>query len=186
MTIDMDADDAANYGSIGSVIGHEMGHGFDDQGSKFDFSGNPKNWWTPEDRKRFEARTRCVIERFNTLDVGDNLRHNGRLVVGEALGDLGGVSIAYKAYKRSLRGKPEPPAIDGYTSDQRFFLAFARLWGTYYRPDAMRIRLQTDPHPISCFRANGTLMNIPEFHRAFGCKLGDAMVRPPERQGKLR
>lgn len=182
---DMEADDAANYGAIGSVIGHEMGHGFDDQGSKFDFSGNLKNWWTPEDRKKFEARAQCVIDEFNTLDVGENLRHNGRLVVGEALGDLGGVTIAYKAYKRSLRGKPAPPVIDGYTGDQRFFLAFGRLWGTYYRPDALRTRLQTDPHPISRFRANGTLMNVPEFHQAFSCKLGDAMVRPPEKQCKL-
>ncbi|MFN0106360.1 MAG: M13 family metallopeptidase [Bryobacteraceae bacterium] len=182
---DMEADEAANYGAIGSVIGHEMGHGFDDQGSKFDFSGNLKNWWTVEDRKKFEARAQCVIEQFNTLDVGENLRHNGRLVVGEALGDLGGVSIAYKAYKRSLRGKPAPPVIDGYTADQRFFLAFARVWGSQYRPEALRTRLQTDPHPIARFRANGTLMNIPEFHNAFGCKPGDAMVRPPEKQCKL-
>lgn len=182
---DMEADDAANYGAIGAVIGHEMGHGFDDQGSKFDFSGNLKNWWTEEDRKKFDARAQCVIEQFNTLDVGDNLRHNGRLVVGEALGDLGGVTIAYKAYHRSLRGKPAPAVIDGYTADQRFFLAFGRLWGTYYRPDALRTRLQIDPHPVSRFRANGTLMNVPEFHNAFQCKLGDAMVRPPEKQCKL-
>jgi endothelin-converting enzyme/putative endopeptidase len=182
---DMEADDAANYGAIGAVIGHEMGHGFDDQGSKFDFSGNLKNWWTAEDRKKFDARAQCVIEQFNTMDVGDNLRHNGRLVVGEALGDLGGVTIAYKAYHRSLRGKPAPVVIDGFTADQRFFLAFARLWGTYYRPDALRTRLQIDPHPVSRFRANGTLMNVPEFHNAFQCKLGDAMVRPVEKQCKL-
>ncbi len=182
---DMEADDAANYGAIGAVIGHEMGHGFDDQGSKFDFSGNLKNWWTVDDRKKFDARAQCVIDQFNTLDVGDNLRHNGRLVVGEALGDLGGVGIAYKAYKRSLRGQAAPPAIDGYTADQRFFLAFARVWGSQYRPEALRMQLQTNPHPVSRFRANGTLMNIPEFHGAFGCKPGDAMVRPPEKQCKL-
>lgn len=182
---DMEADDAANYGAIGAVIGHEMGHGFDDQGSKFDFSGNLKNWWTAEDRKKFDARAQCVIDQFNTMDVGENLRHNGRLVVGEALGDLGGVGIAYKAYKRTLRGKPAPPALDGYTADQRFFLAFARVWGNVYRPEAMRMRLQTDPHPLARFRANGTLMNIPEFHMAFQCKIGDAMVRPPEKQCKL-
>ena len=182
---DMEADDAANYGAIGAVIGHEMGHGFDDQGSKFDFSGNLKNWWTVEDRKKFDARAQCVIDQFNTLDVGDKLRHNGRLVVGEALGDLGGVGIAYKAYKRSLRGQAAPPAIDGYTADQRFFLAFARVWGSQYRPEALRMQLQTNPHPVARFRANGTLMNIPEFHAAFGCKAGDAMVRPPEKQCKL-
>lgn len=182
---DMEADDAANYGAIGAVIGHEMGHGFDDQGSKFDFSGNLKNWWSAEDRKKFETRTQCVIEQFNTLDVGPNLRHNGRLVVGEALGDLGGLSIAYKAYQRALRGKPAPAVLDGYTADQRFFLAFARVWGTYHRPEELSRRLQIDPHPIAKFRANGTLQNMPEFHRAFGCKLGDAMVRPPEKQCKL-
>lgn len=182
---DMEADDAANYGAIGAVIGHEMGHGFDDQGSKFDFSGNLKNWWTVEDRKKFDARAQCVIDQFNTLDVGDTLRHNGRLVVGEALGDLGGVGIAYKAYKRLLRGQATPPVIDGYTADQRFFLAFARVWGSQYRPEALRRQLQTNPHPVSRFRANGTLMNIPEFHAAFGCKPGDAMMRPPEKQCKL-
>jgi predicted metalloendopeptidase len=182
---DMEADDAANYGAIGSVIGHEMGHGFDDQGSKFDGSGNLQNWWTAEDRKEFESRAQCVVDQFDKLDVGDNLRHNGRLVVGEALGDLGGVTIAYRAYHRSLRGKPAPPVMDGYTADQRFFLAFARLWGTQYRPDALRTLLQTNPHPASRFRANGTLMNVPEFHKAFGCKLGDPMVRPPEAQCKL-
>ncbi len=182
---DMEADDAANYGAIGSVIGHEMGHGFDDQGSKFDFSGNLKNWWKPEDRKKFETRAQCVIDQFNTMDVGENLRHNGRLVVGEALGDLGGVTIAFKAYKRSLRGKPAPPVLDGFTPDQRFFLAFARVWGTQHRPEAMRMRLQTDPHPLAKFRANGTLMNLPEFHNAFACKAGDAMVRPPAQQCKL-
>jgi predicted metalloendopeptidase len=181
---DMDADDAANYGAIGAVIGHEMGHGFDDQGSKFDFSGNLRNWWTTEDRKKFESRAQCVIDQFNTLEVGENLRHNGRLVVGEALGDLGGLKIAFKAYKRSLEGKPGP-VIDGYTAEQRFFLAFARVWGTHYRPEALRMRLQTDPHPLARFRANGTLMNIAEFHEAFQCKAGDAMVRPPEKQCKL-
>ncbi|HEU0122072.1 MAG TPA: M13 family metallopeptidase [Bryobacteraceae bacterium] len=182
---DMDADDAANYGAIGSVIGHEMGHGFDDQGSKFDFSGNLKNWWTPEDRKKFEGRAQCVIDQFNTMDVGDKLRHNGKLVVGEALGDLGGVTIALKAYRRSLRGKPEAGTIDGFTPEQRFFLAFARLWGTDYRPANLRMRLQTDPHPLARFRANGTLMNIPEFQQAFQCKLGDPMVRPENERCKL-
>lgn len=182
---DMEADDAANYGAIGAVIGHEMGHGFDDQGSKFDFAGNLRNWWTDEDRSKFESRAQCVVEQFNTLDVGDNLRHNGRLVVGEALGDLGGLTIAYKAYQRSLRGKPAPPVIGGFTADQRFFLAFGRVWGNQYRPDAMRTQLQTNPHPLSKFRANGTLMNMPEFHKAFNCKQGDPMVRPPDRQCRL-
>lgn len=181
---DMEADDAVNYGAIGAVIGHEMGHGFDDQGSKYDAEGNLRNWWTPEDRKKFEERTACVIEQFDTLDVGEGLRHNGKLVVGEALGDLGGLTLAYRAYKRSLKGK-EGPALDGFTADQRFFLAFARVWATIDRPEAMRLRLNTDPHPLPRFRAIGTLQNMPEFHKAFGCKPGDPMVRPPEKQCKL-
>lgn len=181
---DMDADDAVNYGAIGAVIGHEMGHGFDDQGSKYDAGGNLRNWWTPEDRRKFEERTACVIRQYDTLDVGEGLRHNGKLVVGEALGDLGGLTLAYRAYKRSLKGK-EGPVLDGFTADQRFFLAFARVWATIDRPEAMRLRLNTDPHPLPRFRAIGTLQNMPEFHRAFACKPGDPMVRPPEKQCKL-
>jgi putative endopeptidase len=181
---DMEADDAVNYGAIGAVIGHEMGHGFDDQGSKYDAEGNLREWWTPEDRKKFEQRTACVVEQFNTLDVGEGLRHNGKLVVGEALGDLGGLKLAYKAYQRSLKGKPGP-VLDGFTADQRFFLAFARTWATVDRPEAVRLRLNTDPHPLPRFRAIGTLQNMPEFHKAFGCKPGDPMVRPPEKQCKL-
>lgn len=181
---DMEADDAVNYGSIGAVIGHEMGHGFDDQGSKYDADGNLREWWTPEDRRKFEERTACVIDQYNNLDVGEGLRHNGKLVVGEALGDLGGLTLAYRAYKRSLKGK-EGPVLDGFTADQRFFLAFARTWAMVDRPEAMRLRLNTDPHPLPRFRAIGTLQNMPEFHKAFGCKPGDPMVRPPEKQCKL-
>ncbi|MCX7604038.1 MAG: M13 family metallopeptidase [Bryobacteraceae bacterium] len=181
---DMEADDAVNYGAIGAVIGHEMGHGFDDQGSKYDADGNLREWWTPEDRKKFEERTACVIDQFNTLDVGEGLRHNGKLVVGEALGDLGGLTLAYRAYRRSLKGK-EGPVLDGFTADQRFFLSFARTWAVVDRPEAMRLRLNTDPHPLPRFRAIGTLQNMPEFHKAFGCKPGDPMVRPPEKQCRL-
>ncbi len=182
---DMDADDAANYGAAGAVIGHEMGHGFDDQGSKFDADGNLKNWWTDADRKNFDERAACFVEQFNTLDVGPGLRHNGKLVLGEAMGDLGGLKLAHKAYRRSLRGKPEPAPMDGFTGDQRFFLAFARVWGTQLREQAVRLRLATDPHPIAKWRAIGTLQNMPEFHKAFGCKEGDFMVRPAARQCKL-
>jgi predicted metalloendopeptidase len=181
---DLEADDAVNYGAIGAVIGHEMGHGFDDQGSKYDAEGNLREWWTPEDRKKFEERTACVIEQYNNLDVGEGLRHNGKLVVGEALGDLGGLTLAYRAYKRSLKGK-EGPVLDGFTADQRFFLAFARTWAMVDRPEAVRLRLNTDPHPLPRFRAIGTLQNMPEFHKAFGCKPGDPMVRPQEKQCRL-
>jgi putative endopeptidase len=182
---DPDADDAANYAAIGAVIGHEMGHQFDDGGSKFDATGELKNWWTAEDRKQFDARTGCVVDQFNTLEVGGGLHHNGKLVLGEALGDLGGLQTAYKAYQRSLAGKPSPPVMDAFTADQRFFIAFARIWGTQLRPEAERLQLNTNPHPLSKFRANGTLQNMPEFQRAFACKAGDAMVRPPPQQCKL-
>jgi endothelin-converting enzyme/putative endopeptidase len=181
---DLEADDAVNYGAIAAVIGHEMGHGFDDQGSKFDAEGNLKNWWTADDRTKFETRASCVSDQFNSIDVGDGLRHNGKLVLGEALGDLGGLMLAFKAYQRSLKGKPGP-AIDGFTPEQRFFLSFARAWGSNIRPEAMRLRLNTDPHPLAKYRANATLQNIPEFHKAFQCKRGDAMVRPPEQQCRL-
>jgi putative endopeptidase len=174
-----------NYGAIGSVIGHEMGHQFDDSGSKYDASGNLNNWWTPEDRKKFDERGACVVDEFNKLEVGNGQHHNGKLVLGEALGDLGGVTLAYKAYRRSLIGKPEPPVIDGFTADQRFFIAFGRLWGSQSRPEAARLSLNTNPHPLDRFRAVGTLQNIPEFHKAFQCKDGDAMVRPAAERCKL-
>ena len=180
----MDADDAVNYGAIGAIIGHEMGHGFDDQGSKFDADGNLKNWWTDEDRKKFEDRAACIVEQFDSIDVGEGLRHKGRLVTGEALGDLGGVRIAYQAYRRSLQGK-EAPVLDGFTGDQRFFLAFARTWATQFRPESTRLLLNTDPHPLPHFRADATLQNVPEFQKAFSCRPGDAMVRPPEKQCRL-
>ncbi len=181
---DMEADDAVNYGAIGAVIGHEMGHGFDDQGSKFDAEGNLKNWWTPEDRKKFDDRAACVIDQYNTLEVGDGLHHTGKLVIGEALGDLGGLTLAFKAYQRSLHGKPGP-VMDGFTAEQRFFLSFARVWASQDRPESMRLRLNTDPHPLPKWRAIGTLQNMPEFHKAFQCKQGDPMVRPVEKQCKL-
>jgi len=182
---DLNADDAANYGAIGALIGHEMGHGFDDQGSKFAADGSLTNWWTDNDRRKFDARAQCIIDQFNTLEVGGGLpNHNGKLVTGEALGDLGGATLAFKAYQRSLNGKPSP-VIDGFTGEQRFFLAFARIWADQSRPENARFRIQTNPHPLGRFRTNGTLQNVPEFHKAFQCKLGDPMVRPPEKQCKL-
>jgi|HubBroStandDraft_1064217.scaffolds.fasta_scaffold25257_2 putative endopeptidase len=181
---EMDADDAVNYGAIGVVIGHEMGHGFDDQGSKYDADGNLKNWWTDQDRAKFEARAACIVNQFDSIDVGEGLHHTGKLVTGEAMGDLGGATLAYKAYHQSLNGK-EPPVIDGLTGDQRFFLAYARVWAGSQRPEAMRLQLATNPHPLAKYRTNATLQNMPEFHKAFACKLGDPMVRPPSEQCHL-
>jgi predicted metalloendopeptidase len=181
---DMDADDAVNYGAIGVVIGHEMGHGFDDQGSKYDADGNLKNWWTDQDRAQFEKRAACIVNQFDSIDVGEGQHHTGKLVTGEAMGDLGGATLAYKAYHKSLNGK-EAPVIDGLTGDQRFFLAYARVWAANQRPEAMRRQLATDPHPLAKFRTNATLQNMPEIQRAFACKLGDPMVRPAADQCKL-
>jgi endothelin-converting enzyme/putative endopeptidase len=181
---DLSADDAVNYGAIAAVIGHEMGHGFDDQGSKFDAEGNLKNWWTPEDRKKFDLRAACVIDQFNTMEVEGGQHHNGKLVVGEAMGDLGGLTLALKAYRRALKGKPAP-VVDGFTGEQRFFLAFARVWASQDRAESARLRLNVDPHPLPKYRANGTLQNMPDFHKAFQGQAGDAMVRPVEKQCKL-
>lgn len=181
---DMDADDAVNYGAIGVVIGHEMGHGFDDQGSKFDADGNLKNWWTDQDRTEFDTRAACIVKQFDSIDVGEGMRHTGKLVTGEAMGDLGGATLAYKAYRRSLNGK-EAPVLDGFTGDQRFFLAYARVWAAAQKPEAVRRQLATDPHPLAKYRTNATLQNMPEFHKAFGCKQGDPMVRPAAEQCRL-
>ena len=181
---DVDADDAVNYGGIGVVIGHEMGHGFDDQGSKYDADGNLKNWWTEEDRAQFEKRAACIVNQFDSIDVGGGRHHTGKLVTGEAMGDLGGATLAYKAYHRSLNGK-EPPVIDGLTGDQRFFLAYARVWAANQRLEAMERQLATDPHPLAKYRVNATLQNMPEFHKAFGCKPGDPMVRAAAEQCRL-
>ncbi len=181
---DPKADDAENYGAIGAVIGHEMGHGFDDQGAKFDADGNLKDWWTAADKTNFQARASCIVNQFDSIDVGDGQHHNGKLVTGEAMGDLNGLRLAYQAYHESLHGKPAP-VIDGFTGDQRFFLAIARVWAQNQRPAAMTKQLATDPHPLAKYRVNATLQNMPEFHAAFQCKQGDAMVRPAAEQCRL-
>jgi len=170
------ADDAVNYGGIGAVIGHEISHGFDDQGSKFDGKGNLHEWWTPEDRKNFTERGDCVVNQFNGYEVEPGLHQNGKLVLGESIGDLGGLAIAYAAYERSIAGH-RPPDIDGFTPEQRFFLGWAQVWGTNQRAEAARLQTNTDPHPLPRFRGNGPLSNIEAFAKAFGCKKGDSMVR---------
>jgi putative endopeptidase len=170
------ADDAINYGGIGAVIGHEISHGFDDQGSKFDGQGNLHEWWTPEDRKNFTERGDCVVNQFNGYEVEPGLHQNGKLVLGESIGDLGGLTIAYAAYEKSFAGH-RPPDIDGFTPEQRFFLGWAQVWGTNQRAEAARTQTNTDPHPLAQFRGNGPLSNMEAFAKAFGCKKGDAMVR---------
>jgi putative endopeptidase len=170
------ADDAINYGGIGSVIGHEMTHGFDDQGSQFDASGNLRMWWTPEDRKKFEERADCVATQYSGYEVDKGLFLNGKLTLGENIADLGGLSIAYDAYQRSLSGKPKPASIDGFTPDQRFFLGYAQVWAEKSRPESDRQNVLSDPHSMPRFRVNGVVVNLPEFNKAFSCRMGDRMV----------
>jgi putative endopeptidase len=174
---DPNADDAVNYGGMGAVIGHEITHGFDDHGSKFDGKGNLKDWWTPEDLKNFNARAKCVSDQFDGYVVDGDLHENGKLVLGESIADLGGLAIAYAAYEKSLQGKPRPPDKDGFTPEQRFFLGWAQVWGANQRIEYARLMANTNPHPLGRFRSNGPLSNMAEFAKAFGCKHGDAMVR---------
>ena len=172
---DVNADDyAANYGGIGAVIGHEIGHGFDDQGSKYDGDGNLVNWWSDVDRAEFEKRTKKLIDQYNQLspEAAPEVKVNGALTVGENIGDLGGLTIAYKAYQISLDGK-QPPVIDGYTGWQRFFMGWAQSWRSKYRPEEARRRIAIDPHSPAEFRCNQIVANLDEFHDAFGLVQND-------------
>jgi putative endopeptidase len=178
-------DDAYNYGGIGAVIGHEMTHGFDDSGAKFDAQGNLKNWWTPEDYKNFQARGECIVKQFDGYLAEPGLHENGKLVEGESIADLGGVTIALAAYHHSLEGKPTPPDIDGFTPDQRFFLSWALGWAGNFRQEVVRLRVNTDPHPLNKFRANGPLSNMPAFAQAWGCSADSPMVRPPAERCRI-
>lgn len=171
------ADDAINYGAIGGVIGHEITHGFDDSGSRFDADGNLKMWWTPEDRKQFEERANCVVEQFNGYEVQPNLFINGKLTLGENIGDFAGLTVSYYAFKKSLEGKPRPANIDGFTPEQRFFLGWAQVWAGKYTPEAERVQVAGNSHSLPRWRVNGPLSNMPEFAEAFGCKQGQKMVR---------
>ncbi len=175
---DPTADDALNYGGMGAIIGHELTHGFDDQGRQFDAKGNLADWWTPDDKKAFEERASCIIDQFNGYEIEKGLFQKGPLVVGESIADLGGLAIAYAALQKSMEGKPRPKNIDGFTPEQRFFLAYAHNWATNMRPEYARYLANQDPHPLAKFRANGPLSNMPEFAEAFQCKAGSPMVRP--------
>jgi putative endopeptidase len=173
---DPNADDAYNYGGIGTVIGHEMTHGFDDQGAKFDPQGNLRNWWTPEDLKNFQARTDCIGNEYSEFNVAPQININGKLVTGEATADLGGATLALRAYERSLQGKPRQN-LDGFTPEQRFFLGFAQVWGENMAAEEATRRALTDTHAQGPFRVNGTVSNMPAFQRAFHCAEGSPMVR---------
>jgi endothelin-converting enzyme/putative endopeptidase len=175
----MDVVDAVNYGAIGVVIGHEISHGFDDQGSQYDAQGRLENWWSPEDLKQFKEKTACVVRQFDgyTIDGGDNIHINGKLVLGESIGDLGGVKIAYLAFQKSLKGKAPAPVIDGFTPDQQFFIAWGQFRGDETRVKTQRTMVQGDPHPVAKYRVLGPLSNFEPFAEVFSCKAGSAMVR---------
>lgn len=183
---DMEADDAANYGGIGAVIGHEIGHGFDDQGSKFDGDGNLENWWTDQDRVEFEKLTGKLIAQYDALSPaetpGSNV--NGAFTIGENIGDLGGIDIAYKAYLLSLKGQ-QPEVIDGLTGAQRFFYGWAQVWRTKIRPEEALRRLTVDPHSPAEFRCNQVVRNVDQFHEAFGVTSTDALWMEPSERVKI-
>ena len=181
------ADDALNYGGIGAVIGHEMGHGYDDQGSKFDAKGNNVNWWTDTDRKAFEERTAKLAAQFNGYEALPGKFVNGQLTMGENIGDLGGLNAAYDALQMALKNNPKEAneKIDGYTQDQRFFLNWARVWRGNIRPEAQLTSLNTDPHAPAQFRAIGAPSNMAAFAQAFQCKAGSNMVRASDKQVKI-
>ena len=181
---DMSADDAVNYGAIGAVIGHEIGHGFDDSGSKFDGDGVMRNWWTDDDRAEFEQRTGKLIAQYDAFKPFEDLAVNGEYTLGENIGDLGGISIGLLAYQMSLEGK-EAPVIDGFTGIQRVFLGYAQVWRGKYRDETLRLQIGTDPHSPSMYRTNGAVRNVPEWYLAFNVQEGDALYLPPEERVKI-
>ncbi len=173
-------DDAPNYGDTGGTIGHELTHGFDDEGSQFDAIGNLKNWWTKEDREKFNERTKCVSDQYSKYVVVDDVHINGRLTMGEDVADLGGEILAYIAWQGATKDKNLQP-VDGLTPGQRFFIGFAQWDCANERPEDLRMRAQVDPHSPAKYRINGVVVNMPEFAKAFACKAGQPMVNPPEK-----
>ncbi|WP_100640706.1 M13 family metallopeptidase [Alteromonas facilis] len=181
---DLKADDAVNYGGIGAVIGHEIGHGFDDAGSTFDGDGVMRNWWTEEDRNEFNVRTGALVSQYNAFEALPELFVNGEFTLGENIGDLGGISIGLKAYQMSLNGA-EAPVLDGFTGVQRVFIGYGQVWANQYRDEALRARIETDPHSPSMFRANGAVRNVPEWYTAFDVKPDNALYLAPEARVKI-
>lgn len=181
---DLNAEDAVNYGAIGAVIGHEIGHGFDDTGSTFDGDGAMRNWWTEADKEEFKKRTGALVEQYNGFEVLPDLNVNGEFTLGENIGDLGGLSIALKAYKMSL-GENDAPAMDGFTAEQRVFIGYAQAWRNKARDEALRVQINTDPHSPAHYRVNGIVRNVPEFYTAFDIKETDSLFLAPEKRVKI-
>jgi len=180
----LDAEDARNYGAIGLVIGHEIGHGFDDSGSQYDGDGNLKNWWTDEDRQRFEERTRMLVDQYASYEPLPGLHINGELTLGENIGDLGGAAIALRAYEISLDGEPSP-VIDGMTGDERFFLGMAQVWRSKYRDEATELRVKSDPHSPPYYRVNGVVPNVDAFYETFNVAPGDKHYLPEDERVRI-
>jgi predicted metalloendopeptidase len=178
------ADDAVSYGAIGAVIGHELSHGFDDQGRKSDAHGNLRDWWTPADAERLARRTERVVRQYSGYSPLAGRHVDGQLTLGENIADLAGVRIALDAYLLSLGGQPAP-VIDGYGGEQRFFFGWAQIWRRKYRDAELDRRLRTDPHAPSEYRVNGVLPHLDEFHAAFGVAPGSGMWRPPEERDTI-
>ena len=181
---DMEADDAVNYGGIGGVIGHEMGHGFDDQGRRYDAKGQLRDWWTEKDGGEFTRRAKGLVAQYSAMEALPGLKVNGELTLGENIGDLTGVTIAHRAYELSLAGK-DAPVIDGMTGNQRFFYGWVQAWRAKYRDDALRQQVMANPHAPDMMRGNGPLPNVPSFYTTFDLKEGDKMWLPPDRRVKI-
>ena len=181
---DLAAEDAVNYGAIGAVIGHEISHGFDDQGRRYDGEGQLRDWWRPEDDAAFRQLADRLVAQYEAFTPLPDARINGRLSLGENIADLSGLAIAWRAWQLSLDGR-EPPVLDGYTGAQRFFLGYAQIWRVAYREEALRSELVTGPHAPGEFRARGVLMNFEPFYAAFGIEEGDGLWRPAEERVQI-
>jgi len=177
------ADDAVNYGAIGAVIGHEMTHGFDDQGRQFDAAGNLRDWWSKKSADEYNRRRKAVVDQYSAYEPLPGMHVNGELTQGENIADIGGLKLAYAALQKALDKHPEERGkkIDGLTPEQRFFLSFAAIWRSKIRDEDQKLRLTTDPHSPAQFRVNGPLANMPEFQKAFNVPDGSALVRPPDK-----
>jgi len=180
-----EADDAVNYGAIGMALGHEISHAFDDQGRNFDRNANMRDWWAPGDAEKFKQQTRLLVEQYGAFSTADGVHVNGELSLGENIADYAGLIVALDAYHLSLAGKKRPQPIDGFSDDQRFFLAYAQLWRGKIRDEALKRMIQEDVHPWGEFRVNGALFNVPEFYLVFNIKPGDKLYRRPEKRPVL-
>jgi endothelin-converting enzyme/putative endopeptidase len=173
------ADPAVNYGETGATIGHEMGHGFDDEGRQFDAQGRLRDWWTKASADRYTVHAQNLVRQFNAYEPISGVHINGQLTLGENLADLGGLEVAYDAYHRWIARHGEPPVIDGFTGDQRFFIAYAQSWQGKRREGAVRAQLLADPHSPEAYRVNGVVRNVDAWYAAFGVKAGDALYLAP-------